>query len=161
MSYLRYLILSVFIAISYASLCQDIDEEEYENDIDPRCCPETIILGDIFTGRASYYSDMFHGRKTANGEIMNKNDLTCAHPDLPFGTMLEVTNVKNGKKVIVRVNDRGPYSRSRVIDVSYEAARRLGMISSGVANVSVLIVGCCGKDYLSEALSMPLPNVDR
>lgn len=139
-------------------MAQEEAEEETDSvDIDVRCCPEDLILGDIFEGKASYYNDMFHGRKTANGETMSKYDLTCAHRTLPYGTMLEVTNKKNGKKVIVRVNDRGPYSHNRIIDVSYEAAQQLGMISAGVAHISVMVVGCCGQDYLSEALSMPLP----
>lgn len=108
-----------------------------------------VELGKVFSGSCSYYATKFHNRKTANGELMNNLDYTCAHPTLPFGTMLEVTNLKNGKSVIVRVNDRGPYSRARVIDVSYGAAKRLGMIMMGVIKIKAKIVGENGEVLLN------------
>lgn len=113
------------------------------------CCPEDVVLGNIIEGKASYYGVRFHGKKTANGEKMDKAALTCAHKTLPFGTMLEVTNLANGERVIVRVNDRGPYSGSRIIDISLEAAQRIKMINSGVQRVQVMTVGCCGQVYLN------------
>ena len=99
------------------------------------------ILGTEVVGVASYYGTKFYGRKTASGEILKKNGLTCAHPTFPFGTMLEVTNISNNKWCVVRVNDRGPFSRSRILDVSHEAAARLEMFKSGVAKVKVMVVG--------------------
>jgi rare lipoprotein A len=99
------------------------------------------ILGAEVVGIASYYGTKFYGHKTASGELLKKEDLTCAHPTFPFGTMLEVTNLSNNKWCVVRVNDRGPFSRSRVLDVSHEAAARLGMFSSGVSKVKVMVVG--------------------
>jgi rare lipoprotein A len=99
------------------------------------------ILGAESYGAASYYGTKFYGRKTASGEILKKGELTCAHPIFPFGTMLEVTNLANNKWCIVRVNDRGPFSRSRILDVSHEAAARLDMFKSGTAKVKVMIVG--------------------
>ena len=113
------------------------------------CCPEDIVLGNIIEGKASFYGPKFHGKTTANGEKMDKFGMTCAHKTLPFGTMLEVTNLANGKKVVVRVNDRGPYSGSRIIDISLEAAKRLKMIERGIQRVQVMTVGCCGEVYLN------------
>ncbi len=113
------------------------------------CCPEELVLGNILVGKASYYGPRFHGKTTANGEKMDKFDLTCAHKTLPFGTMLEVTNLANGKSVIVRVNDRGPYSGSRIIDISLEAAKKIKMIDRGVQRVQVMTIGCCSEVYLN------------
>ncbi len=86
---------------------------------------------------ASFYADDFHGRPTSSGEIFDMNALTAAHKTLPFGTMLEVTNLENGKKVMVRVNDRGPFVENRELDVSKRAAELLGMIETGTARVSI------------------------
>ena len=92
-------------------------------------------------GKASWYGPKFHGRRTANGEIFNSNALTAAHRSLPFGTKVKVTNVRNGRSVIVRINDRGPFIKGRIIDVSAGAARRLNMIGSGIATVQLEILG--------------------
>lgn len=89
------------------------------------------------SGLASYYSE---GRKTASGERFDPSELTAAHRSLPFGTRLQVTNVKTGRSVVVRVNDRGPFVHGRVVDVSYSAAQALGMINTGVAPVKVSVV---------------------
>ena len=89
------------------------------------------------TGMASYYGPGFHGRKTASGETFNKNDLTAAHRSLPFGSKVTVTDLKTGKSVVVRINDRGPFSGGRVIDLSEGAARNLGIINKGVAQVKI------------------------
>lgn len=91
-------------------------------------------------GMASYYGSKFHGRKTASGEIFNKWDYTCAHKKLPFGTKLKVTNLKNKKSVIVRINDRGPFIKGRIIDLSYAAAKKIKMIKQGTAKVKIEIV---------------------
>lgn len=92
------------------------------------------------TGIASYYANMFNGRKTANGEIFNNAHMTAAHRTLPFGTLLEVTNLRNGRSVIVRVNDRGPYVRPRVIDLSKAAARKIGMQHHGITRVKISVI---------------------
>lgn len=86
-------------------------------------------------GPASYYGKGLHGRPTASGETFDKNALTAAHPRLPFGTCVRVQAVKSGRSVEVRVNDRGPYTGGRIIDVSEAAARVLGMLDAGVARV--------------------------
>lgn len=91
-------------------------------------------------GFASYYSEEFHGRKTASGEIYDMHKYTCAHPYLPFNTWLKVTNIANQKSVLVRVNDRGPFLRNRIIDLSYAAAKRLGMLGPGSIYVKLEIV---------------------
>ncbi len=88
-------------------------------------------------GKASWYGPGFHGKKTANGELYNQNELTAAHRTLPLGTEVEVTNVKNGKSVAVAINDRGPYVRGRVIDLSRAAAIELGMKEKGLAAVQI------------------------
>lgn len=91
-------------------------------------------------GKASYYAGQFIGRKTANGEIFTSNEYTCAHKTLPFGTKLKVTNLDNGEAIIVRVNDRGPYVKNRIVDLSLKGAHELGLMQSGIANVSIEIV---------------------
>ena len=88
-------------------------------------------------GKASFYSKNFAGRKTASGERMNNDSLFCAHRTYPFGTMLKVYNPANGRSVVVKVIDRGPFVRGRVIDLSWRAAKELDIISSGVAMVVV------------------------
>lgn len=89
------------------------------------------------TGVVSWYGPGFNRHRTASGERYNMQDLTCASRDLPFGTRLEITNVANQEKVIVRVNDRGPFVRSRILDLSYGAAKRLGFVGGGTAKVEV------------------------
>lgn len=91
-------------------------------------------------GIASYYGDEFHGRPTASGQPYDKSRLTCAHRSHPFGAVLEVTNLENGRTVRVMVNDRGPYAKGRVVDLSGEAARQLGMLKRGTARVRVVRV---------------------
>jgi len=86
------------------------------------------------TGIAAFYG----GGRTASGELSGPNGLTAAHRTLPFGTMVRVTNVLNGRTVVVRINDRGPYGRGRIIDLSRAAARELGMIGAGTTRVSVV-----------------------
>lgn len=89
------------------------------------------------TGKASFYGNKFHGRKTSSGVAYHKDSLTCAHKTLPFGTLLKVTNQVNGKEVIVKVTDRGPFVRDRVVDLSLAAAKELNFIAAGVASVEI------------------------
>ena len=88
-------------------------------------------------GRASYYADKFQGRKTASGARFSQHKRTAAHRTLPFGTRVTVINQDNGKRVHVRINDRGPFVEGRMIDLSKKAARKLGMLKQGVANVEI------------------------
>lgn len=91
-------------------------------------------------GVASWYGETFHGRTTASGEPYDMNALTAAHPSLPFGTMVRVTNLANGRSVVVRINDRGPYKKRRIIDVSRHAAEHLGFRRTGLAKVRVEVI---------------------
>lgn len=88
-------------------------------------------------GQASYYGARHHGNKTASGERFNQHALTAAHRSLPFGSLVRVTNLRNDKTVVVRINDRGPYAKKRIIDLSHAAAKRLGMLRDGVVPVRV------------------------
>lgn len=90
---------------------------------------------------ASYYADKFHGRPTASGEIFNMHAMTAAHKTMSFGTRLHVTNLNNGRSVVVTINDRGPFVRGRQLDLSYGAAKKIGMIESGTARVKVRVLG--------------------
>jgi len=106
----------------------------------------TIILFWVFTtaiaqesGYASFYNKNLHGRRTTNGERYHNDSLTCAHKTYPFGTMLLVVNPKNNRYVVVKVTDRGPHTRNRMIDLSYKAASELGIVSAGVAKVEVSV----------------------
>ena len=88
-------------------------------------------------GKASFYARKFHGRKTASGERLHNDSLTCAHRTYPFGTKLTVYNPANGRSVVVKVTDRGPFVRGRIIDLSWRAAKELGIIAQGIATVFV------------------------
>lgn len=102
--------------------------------------PEPAKPRVVERGVASWYGSKFHGRLTANGEVYDMHQLTAAHKELPFGTVVEVRNLDNGRSVQVRINDRGPFIRGRVIDVSYAAAQRIGLVGSGLAQVELAIV---------------------
>ena len=94
----------------------------------------------ISTGVVSWYGDKFHGRKTASGEKYDKDELTAAHKSLPFGTKVKVTNIRNGKSVVVEINDRGPYAKSRVLDLSQAAFSEIGHTNTGVMKVEYEII---------------------
>jgi rare lipoprotein A len=91
----------------------------------------------VAQGKASYYANNFNGKKTANGETCRLNHFTAAHRTLPFGTSVRVINLDNGKNVVVRINDRGPHQRNRIIDISHAAAKEIGLVRSGTANVRI------------------------
>ena len=99
------------------------------------------VPGLVQRGIASWYGKKFHGRKTANGEIYNMYKRTAAHKTLPFGTYVLVRNLKNNKKTIVRINDRGPFVKNRIIDLSYRAAKDIGLIGPGTAPVELIVLG--------------------
>lgn len=111
-----------------------------------RLIPLLLVLGcaksPVETGVASWYGPGFAGRPTASGEPFRPGRRTCAHPTLPFGTVLRVERTDTGQRVRVVVNDRGPYVRGRIVDLSRRAARRLGMIDDGIAQVELVVVGC-------------------
>ncbi len=98
------------------------------------------LIGYTETGKASYYADKHQSRKTANGEIYSHKLNTAAHKTLPFGAMVRVTNVENGKNVVVKVNDRGPFAKGRIIDLSKSAFSSIANLSAGVANVRIEVI---------------------
>ncbi|SDG49341.1 septal ring lytic transglycosylase RlpA family protein [Pelagibacterium luteolum] len=102
---------------------------------------DTIAVVQTLSGTASWYGGKFHGRKTANGETYNMHAMTAAHRYLPFGTEVVVTNQNTGEAVVVRINDRGPFTGGRIIDLSQAAASEIGMINSGTARVTVEVIG--------------------
>jgi rare lipoprotein A len=95
---------------------------------------------ELQTGVASYYGSEFEGRRTASGVPYHGRSMTCAHRTLPFGTVIRVTDVETSKSVVVKVNDRGPYAKDRVVDLSLAAARKLGIVDRGLARVTVELV---------------------
>jgi rare lipoprotein A len=101
----------------------------------------TVFAEPELQGLASWYGGKFHGRLTSSGEVFDTSKLTAAHRTLPFGTVVRVTNLDNGKAVIVTINDRGPFVEGRIIDLSMAAAEEIGSIGLGVARVSLQIVG--------------------
>jgi len=103
--------------------------------------PQSGASSSAFTGKASWYGKAFSGRPTASGELFDPSQMTAAHKTLAFGTRVRVTHLGNGRSVIVRINDRGPFTGGRVIDLSEAAARELGMIQAGVAEVRVEVLG--------------------
>jgi rare lipoprotein A len=102
--------------------------------------PASIPRHRVETGQASWYGKAHHGRRTASGERFDMRALTAAHRTLPFGTIVHVTDVRSGRSVNVRINDRGPFRRDRIIDLSYEAARKLGFVTRGTARVEITVV---------------------
>ena len=104
-------------------------------------------------GKASYYGNKFHGRRTSDGSRYHKDSLTCAHRTLPFGTLLKVRNQKNGREVVVKVTDRGPFGPGRIVDLSMAAAREIGMVQQGVVPVEVTRVGHVNDSKLLMAQS--------
>lgn len=101
---------------------------------------EAVPTGHSESGMASFYGNEFHGRKTANGERFDQAKLTAAHRTLPFGTRLKVTNTQTGKSVMVRVNDRGPFVKGRIIDLSSSAFKTIASLNAGVAPVRIQVV---------------------
>ena len=96
-------------------------------------------------GKASWYGRKFHGRKTSNGEIYDMHAMTAAHKTLPFGTYVSVCNLENNRKIEVRINDRGPFVRGRILDLSYTAAKKLGIVGPGTAEVEIVALGAMAQ----------------
>lgn len=118
------LTLTLFLFVAFASTT-NAQEEQY--------------------GQASYYSDKYHGKKTASGVKYDKTKMTCAHNDYPFGSTIKVTHLENKRSVVVKVVDRGPYIKGRIVDLSRAAAGKIGLINDGVAQVKVELVSTKGK----------------
>lgn len=120
---------------------------------------------DFDRGIASWYGPKFHGRRTANGEIYNQNEFTAAHRTLPFNTLVRVENLSNGKSVVVRINDRGPYIGDRIIDLSRKAAHQIDMVDVGTTEVSLIIldpdVEFTKEQFLVERFTLQLGSFSK
>lgn len=102
---------------------------------------ETIAQNNIAkTGNATFYGNKWHGRRTSSGSIYHKDSLTCAHRTLPFGTLLKVTNKRNGKEVVVKVTDRGPFRKGAIVDLSTAAAKEIDMLGAGIVPVEIAMI---------------------
>lgn len=110
-----------------------------------RYYPTVVNVGDEFRGNASWYGPDFHGKLTSNGETYNMYDMTAAHKTLPMNTIVKVTNKRNGLSTVVRINDRGPFIATRIIDLSNTAAKKINMLDAGTAPVSIEILGFDAK----------------
>jgi rare lipoprotein A len=115
--------------LAFPAAAQEVDSDD-----------DVVVETEVATGMASYYSREIAGNRTANGERCDPNDLTAAHRTLPFGSKVRVTNQSNGQSVVVRINDRGPFGRGRVIDISHAAAKEIGMHRSGTARVRLALL---------------------
>jgi rare lipoprotein A len=132
----RFLLVTVVLTIFVS--CQSTIRFSTEAVPDFKSSAET---GEIIEGKASYYAEDFHGRKTSNGEIYDMYKMTAAHKKLPFNTLVRVTNLKNHRSVVVRINDRGPFKPGRILDLSKGAAQKLEMINDGVIPVKLEVLG--------------------
>lgn len=110
-----------------------------------RYSPTFVKVGQVMKGVSSWYGPNFHGKHTSNGEVYNMHARTAAHKTWPMDTMVKVTNLQNGKTTTVRINDRGPFVRGRIIDCSYTAGKEIGLDRMGIAKVSIQVVGFAGK----------------
>lgn len=128
--------LSSISTLSFADSIEDL----LENKAPTQQVNSVVKSTNARVGQASYYSKYHHNRKTANGERFDMHALTAAHKSLPFNCKIKVTNMSSGKSVIVRINDRGPFHGNRVLDLSYAAAKSIGMLSQGVTTVSYEIL---------------------
>jgi len=107
--------------------------------------PTYVEVGQVQKGISSWYGPNFHGKHTSNGEVYNMHARTAAHKTWPMDTMVQVKNLQNGKSTVVRINDRGPFVRGRIIDCSYKAGKEIGLDRMGIAKVSVKVLGFAGK----------------
>ena len=145
------LILLAFAGCYEHPIQERIDQQQQIAEQDS---PEAVEQPEVIqTGEASWYGPGFHGRLTSNRERFNQDDLTAAHRTLPFNTIIEVVNTENNETIEVRINDRGPYARNRVIDLSRAAADEIGMIGDGVADVELILVEAGGA--MPEDLNRP------
>lgn len=135
------LLMPLLLTVSAAAQDAEItDTEISEAGMGDAAIVEIDQETEIGGGMASYYGNELAGNRTASGERFNPSQLTAAHRSLPFGSRVRVTNISNGDSVIVRINDRGPFSHGRIIDVSHAAAREIGMHRSGTARVKLALL---------------------
>ncbi len=119
--------------------------------------PTYVSVNDTMRGISSWYGPNFHGKQTSNGERYNMHGMTAAHKTWPMDTMVRVQNLKNGKSVVVRINDRGPFVSGRIIDCSYAAGKAIGLDKSGIAPVKLTVLGFAGKVYRAPTPTVRTP----
>lgn len=158
---LFFLLLLLLLLVNFCSTQREIETEPVRQT--PAQTWQETGEGLVQTGIASWYGDKFHGRRTANSEIYDMYKLTAAHKELPFHTLVEVKNLDNQTKVIVRINDRGPFIDGRIIDLSKKAAQRIGIDETGTARVRLRIVKAAdiGRDTFHKEQPTVVPQTDR
>lgn len=144
LSYFGFLVLTAMLFAACSSTQETADWHDIRN------YPQMEAL-EQSEGVASYYHNKFHGRRTASGERYDKTEFTAAHRDYPFGTWVRVIDIKSGHSVIVRINDRGPHKRSRVIDLSRAAAKELDLLKNGIAQVRLEVLSWGGDESIGES----------
>jgi len=115
--------------------------------------PTYVEVGQVMHGISSWYGPNFHGKYTSNGEVYNMNGRTAAHKTWPMDTMVKVKNLQNGKSTVVRINDRGPFVRGRIIDCSYAAGKEIGLDRMGIAKVEIQVLGFAGKIHSATMIA--------
>jgi len=115
--------------------------------------PTYVEVGQVMHGISSWYGPNFHGKYTSNGEVYNMHARTAAHKTWPMDTMVKVKNLQNGKSTIVRINDRGPFVRGRIIDCSYTAGKEIGLDKMGIAKVEIQVLGFAGKVHSAATIA--------
>jgi len=136
-----FLLLMSSCCATKTPIVKNIDPASYAVNGKIYCPMKRVQPGFSIQGPASWYGPGYHGRKTASGEVYNMHALTAAHKTLPLNTIVRVTNLINGRDVVVRVNDRGPFVGDRVVDLSFGAAKQIGMVRPGTAPVRVAVIG--------------------
>lgn len=120
--------------------------------------PTYVSVNDTMRGISSWYGPNFHGKQTSNGEYYDMYGMTAAHKTWPMDTMVKVDNLKNGKSIVVRINDRGPFVSGRIIDCSYAAGKAIGLDRTGIAPVKLTVLGFAGKVYRAPKTSSATPE---
>lgn len=163
----QYLALTVFLFASLCGCARNACVVKKTADDPPKgeCGPPYKVFGKTYhplkkirtgytqKGLASWYGPGFHGKKTSSGEVYDMHELTAAHSTFPLQTLVKVTNLENNREVVVRINDRGPFVGDRLIDLSYGAAGKLGMVKNGVVPVKVAVLGPADPRMLAKAPS--------
>jgi len=140
-------------ATKYTSAARHRATMRSYNVLGKRYNPTYVEVGQVMHGVSSWYGPNFHGKYTSNGEIYNMHAKTAAHKTWPMDTMVRVENLQNGKSTIVRINDRGPFVRGRIIDCSYSAGKEIGLDRMGIAKVKIQVVGFAGKVQSSATIA--------
>ena len=133
---------------SFAAPNRQEKQKSNKNKKDKQSKPSFNKSKKVYKGISSFYGPKFHGKLTANGEIFDMYGVTAAHKEFPFNTVVRVTNEKNGKSLLIRINDRGPYIAGRILDCSFGAAKKLGFVGEGTAKVKIEVLEWGDGEYM-------------